>query len=93
MTEVDAASKRAQRISILGVPVDRVSMEETLELVDTYVSGDAPRLIVTADASGIAQAQEEAKTSRAMELEEEETEPREGGASPSNNSRNLRQLA
>lgn len=50
-----------ERIQILGVPVDRVSMATTLEVLDGYVSSGQPHLIVTADASGIAQAQEDAE--------------------------------
>jgi len=49
-----------QTVEILGVPVHRVTMEETLSIIDGYVRSDRPHLIVTADASGIAQAQSDA---------------------------------
>lgn len=49
--------KGFERVTILGVPVDRVSMEDAIGFIADCVAGNRPTLIVTADASGIAQAQ------------------------------------
>lgn len=57
MTEVGGATTEADRVEILGVPVDRVSMEDTLRRIDAFVAEKTPHLIITADAAGIAQAQ------------------------------------
>lgn len=57
MTDVSAASPARSRVSILGIPVDRVTMSETLDTIEQYVASGKPHLVVTADACGIAQAQ------------------------------------
>jgi N-acetylglucosaminyldiphosphoundecaprenol N-acetyl-beta-D-mannosaminyltransferase len=54
-TKVDR--ERPPRVSILGAPVDRVTMAETLAILESYVAEHQPHLVVTADASGLAQAQ------------------------------------
>lgn len=48
---------RPDRVAILGAPVDRVTMEETLAILEGFVANGSPHLVVTADASGLAQAQ------------------------------------
>jgi N-acetylglucosaminyldiphosphoundecaprenol N-acetyl-beta-D-mannosaminyltransferase len=45
------------RVEILGVQVDNVTMEQTLGILEEYVRQGDPRLIVTADAAGIVAAQ------------------------------------
>jgi N-acetylglucosaminyldiphosphoundecaprenol N-acetyl-beta-D-mannosaminyltransferase len=45
------------RVKILGIDVDPISMNETLEILDEYVRAGEPKLIVTADAAGIVAAQ------------------------------------
>ncbi len=45
------------RIRVLGVPVDRVTMSECLARIGLFVQSGQPHLIITADASGIVQAQ------------------------------------
>src|SRR4051812_26745260 len=47
-----------EKVPIAGVPVARVSMDETLRLVESYIESGRPHLIATADASGIVAAQE-----------------------------------
>ncbi|HWA83147.1 MAG TPA: WecB/TagA/CpsF family glycosyltransferase [Fimbriimonadaceae bacterium] len=49
--------ERPRRISILGAPVDRVTMREALALMESFVAEGRPHMVVTADASGLAQAQ------------------------------------
>ena len=46
-----------RRIHVLGVPIDRVSMADCLSRIQEFVNSGFPHLIVTADASGIVQAQ------------------------------------
>lgn len=57
MTSARPPAVHTDHVEILGVRINRVSMEETLALIDGYVARGKPHLIVTADASGIAQAQ------------------------------------
>lgn len=57
MSDVQVAIAKRDRIDILGVPVDRVTMAETLEAIEGFVASGRPHLLVTADACGIAQAQ------------------------------------
>ena len=45
------------RVEILGVQVDNVTMEQTLGILDEFIYKGEPRLIVTADAAGIVSAQ------------------------------------
>ena len=48
-----------EKFSLLGVRVDRITSEETLELIDRYVAEHKPHHIVTADASMIVMARED----------------------------------
>lgn len=48
------------RVSILGIPVDRVTMDEALARIDGFVADGGPHLVVTADSSGIVAAQTDA---------------------------------
>src|SRR5438128_2084831 len=48
---------RPPRVSILGLPVDRVTMADALAIVESFVAERRPHIVVTADASGLAQAQ------------------------------------
>ncbi len=48
---------RPARVSILGAPVDRVTMSQALAILEGFVAERKPHLVVTADASGLAQAQ------------------------------------
>lgn len=54
---------RTQRpqVNILGTLVDRLTLDETLEAVEEFISVGTPHLVVTADASGIVQAQSDPK--------------------------------
>lgn len=45
-----------ETVEILGVPIARVTMSETLGIIDQFVRSGQPHLIVTADAAGLAQA-------------------------------------
>jgi N-acetylglucosaminyldiphosphoundecaprenol N-acetyl-beta-D-mannosaminyltransferase len=45
------------RIEILGVPVDRITMDQTLWRIEQMIDLGKPHLLVTADSSGIVQAQ------------------------------------
>lgn len=47
----------AQTIEILGVKVNTVTMESTLEAIDGFIRDRRPHMLVTADASGIVMAQ------------------------------------
>lgn len=50
-------TERPQRISILGAPVDRVTMAQTLAILESFVADRRPHMVVTADASGLVTAQ------------------------------------
>jgi N-acetylglucosaminyldiphosphoundecaprenol N-acetyl-beta-D-mannosaminyltransferase len=57
MTSATASSQSHSRIEILGLPVDRVTMKETLEQIEGFIAADRCHLVITADASGLVQAQ------------------------------------
>lgn len=48
------------RVEVLGAPVDRLSMDETMARIEEFVAGAVPRVIVTADAAGLVKAQSDA---------------------------------
>lgn len=48
---------RPEPVSILGLPVDRLNMDETMAALEMFVLEQKPHLVVTADAAGIVQAQ------------------------------------
>lgn len=45
------------RVEILGIGVDQVTMEEALGRITRFIEGGVPRMVVTADSSGIVAAQ------------------------------------
>src|SRR5688572_28920758 len=49
------------RVPILGVEVDNVTMAEALTILDTFVAEKTPMIVVTADAAGIVAAQSDAE--------------------------------
>jgi N-acetylglucosaminyldiphosphoundecaprenol N-acetyl-beta-D-mannosaminyltransferase len=57
VVESPRMEKPRDSVKILGVEVDKLTVEGCLERVAGFVAGSVPRLIVTADASGIVQAQ------------------------------------
>lgn len=57
MTSERTPVAHVDHVEILGVRVGRVSMAQTLAAIDGFVASGSPHLVVTADASGIAQAQ------------------------------------
>jgi len=57
MQGAQIANANRNRVSILGVPIDRLSMPETLATIEGFIAEGSPHLVVTADACGIAQAQ------------------------------------
>lgn len=56
---MEDASSRPPRetVEILGIPVDRVSMDEALDRIDGYIASGEPHLVATADASMIVDGQ------------------------------------
>ena len=48
---------RPDPVDILGLPVDRLDMAQTLATLEMFVASQKPHLVVTADAAGIVQAQ------------------------------------
>lgn len=48
---------RPESVDILGMPVDRLDMDQTLRLLELFIAEKKPHLVVTADAAGIVQAQ------------------------------------
>jgi N-acetylglucosaminyldiphosphoundecaprenol N-acetyl-beta-D-mannosaminyltransferase len=52
-----ALAERPAAVEILGVPVHRVSMDETLVIFARWLNDDGVRVVVTADSSGVVRAQ------------------------------------
>lgn len=52
---------RPEPVCILGMPVDRLDMDQTMSLLELFVLEQKPHLVVTADAAGIVQAQSDAE--------------------------------
>jgi N-acetylglucosaminyldiphosphoundecaprenol N-acetyl-beta-D-mannosaminyltransferase len=48
---------RGERVQILGIPIDCLTMAETMHRLESYARSDRPHFIITADAAGIVQAQ------------------------------------
>ena len=48
-------------VEILGLPVHRVTMVQTLDILDQFVKSGQPHFVITADASGAVQAQSDAE--------------------------------
>jgi len=48
-------------VEILGIPVHRVTMVQTLDILDQFVKSGQPHFVITADASGAVQAQSDAE--------------------------------
>lgn len=59
MAAVPTISPGPERISILGLPVDRIDMDGALTAIQRFLESDHCNLIITADASGLAQAQDD----------------------------------
>lgn len=59
MTTVSASLHPFERVTIVGVPVDRVDMDQAMAELDRLAASGEPHIVVTADASGIAAAQED----------------------------------
>jgi N-acetylglucosaminyldiphosphoundecaprenol N-acetyl-beta-D-mannosaminyltransferase len=57
VTKIFAPQAEENRINVLGVPIDRVDMSDCLSRIEGFIGSGVPHLIVTADASGIVQAQ------------------------------------
>ncbi|MFI5387558.1 MAG: hypothetical protein ACHQ50_15730, partial [Fimbriimonadales bacterium] len=50
-------TERPERVSILNAPVDRITMDQTIALLESFVLERRPHIVVTADASGLVHAQ------------------------------------
>ena len=57
MERSPAREDTPKRVRILGMPIDVLTMEECIERIDGFVRSDKPHLVITADSSGIVQAQ------------------------------------
>lgn len=57
MIEVMSQVPEGKRVQILGAPVDLLTMDEVLQRLEAFVAERSPHIVVTADASGLAQAQ------------------------------------
>lgn len=66
------------KVSILGIPVDRLDTSGVLELLDHFVQERVPRMVVTADASGIVTAQTDSEFRHILELADLVTPDSEG---------------
>lgn len=66
------------KVSILGIPVDRLDFASVLDLLDHFVQERVPRMVVTADASGIVTAQTDAEFRHILQLADLVTPDSEG---------------
>src|SRR5690348_1715649 len=41
------------RAEVLGVPVDCLTMEETVQVLESFIASKEPHIVVTADSSGL----------------------------------------
>lgn len=57
MPEATPAHPTQPRVHVLGVPVDQLTMDQTLERVEAMIESGESHLVVTADSSGIVMAQ------------------------------------
>ncbi|HSI73201.1 MAG TPA: WecB/TagA/CpsF family glycosyltransferase [Fimbriimonas sp.] len=57
MTTTPAHPKQTARAHVLGVAVDCLDMKAVLALLESFVAKGTPHLVITADSSGIVQAQ------------------------------------
>lgn len=57
VSKTPGSNSRGDRVEILGMPVDRLTMDECLVRIGEFVDSGKPHLVVTADSSGIVQAQ------------------------------------
>jgi len=55
MTSTSQKSAR-NHVSILGIPVDRISMKKAVEIILGFLRQSDPKIVITADSSGIVQA-------------------------------------
>ena len=61
MSVQEVTNSSRESISILGVRIDRVSMDQTMDRLREFVRSGRPHFVITADASGIVQAQTDAE--------------------------------
>lgn len=61
MTGTPARESSSDRVRILGVPVDAITMDECMDRIADFVRSGKPHLIATADSSGIVQAQDDSE--------------------------------
>jgi N-acetylglucosaminyldiphosphoundecaprenol N-acetyl-beta-D-mannosaminyltransferase len=54
---VQSGHQYPPRVEILGIGVDPVSMEEALARIERFIKDGVPRMVITADSSGIVEAQ------------------------------------
>lgn len=54
-----AVDNGADRVMILGIPVDRMTMAQTMAKLEEFVASGKPHFIITADAAGLVQAQDD----------------------------------
>ncbi len=56
-----AVSGQQSRVRILGVPVDRLTMDQTIDIIEGFIASREPHEIITADSSGIVLAQKDSE--------------------------------
>ncbi len=59
--ETSNGTRVRSQVQILGVPIDRVTLAETTGLFREFLQGDCPNLVITADATGVMIAQDDAR--------------------------------
>src|SRR5579864_985030 len=54
-------SEQNPRARILGIPVDRLTMDQAIERLEKFIAEGTPHEVITADSSGIVLAQNDAE--------------------------------
>src|ERR1700722_12806102 len=53
-------SEKSPRISVLGIPIDVLTMDQTIERIEEFIKTREPHTVITADSSGIVEANKDA---------------------------------
>ncbi|MHB8996644.1 MAG: WecB/TagA/CpsF family glycosyltransferase [Armatimonadota bacterium] len=59
MKPANPPAELASEINLLGIRVDRVTMEEAMQRVERFIGEDTPHMIFTGDATGLMKAQDD----------------------------------
>jgi N-acetylglucosaminyldiphosphoundecaprenol N-acetyl-beta-D-mannosaminyltransferase len=70
--------REEKRINVLETPIDRLNTDEVLEAIEAFIKDRTPRMVVTADASGLICSQSDAEFRHIIQLADLVTPDSEG---------------